>query len=249
MSRGRARIAWVNIWRAAITTGLNRESAVCAAFASLTASVTEDLGPDRVVDTLSSECVRLLPIDSLEVFLPGPNLERYPTAAEEGPALESFETGSEVVVDDLPAEAARWPGYAARMAGLGYVAVSALPLRAMEETIGAITFLSAETTVLSGEDRRLGQALADVAAHCLVQNRDLRHYRTLSGQLQTALDSRIIIEQAKGVLAERAGVGVSTAFQRLRAFARSSNRKLADVAHGVVDGSLDSEKLLRPRIH
>ncbi|WP_414941347.1 GAF and ANTAR domain-containing protein [Amycolatopsis sp. cmx-11-51] len=238
----------MNIWRVGITTGMNRESAVCAAFASLTASVTEDLGPDRVVDTLSSECVRLLPIDSLEIFLPGLNFERYPTADEEGPAIEAFETGSEVVVDDLPAEASRWPGYVARMTGLGYVAVSALPLRAMEETVGAVTFLSAENVVLGADDRRLGQSLADVAAHCLLQHRESRHYRTLSEQLQTALDSRIIIEQAKGVLAERAGIGVSTAFQRLRTFARSSNRRLSDVAHGVVNGSLDSEILLRPGI-
>ena len=231
---------------AGIAAGANRESAVCAAFASLTASVAEDRGPDRVVDTLSSECVRLLPIDSAEVFLPGLKSERYP-ALEAGPALESFETGSGVAVDDLSAEVTRWPGYVARMAGLGFAAVSALPLRAMEETVGAVTFLSTETAVLSAEDRRLGQALADVATLCLIQQRELRHYRTLSEQLQTALDSRVIIEQAKGMLAERAGVGVSKAFQRLRAFARSTNRKLSDVAHGVVDGTVDSEEFLRSR--
>jgi hypothetical protein len=227
--------------------GLTRESAVCAAFVSLTASVMEDPGPERVVDILSSECVRLLPIDSMEVFLPGVELERYATAVEEGPALESFESGSGVLVEDLSAEESRWPGYVARMTGLGYAAVSALPLRAMEETLGAVTFLSTETAVLAAEDRRLAQALAEAAAVCLLQQRELRHYRTLSAQLQTALDSRVVIEQAKGVLAERAGISVGKAFQRMRAFARGSNRKLPDVAHGVVDGSLDSEVFLRSR--
>nr|WP_246480998.1 GAF and ANTAR domain-containing protein [Amycolatopsis umgeniensis] len=183
----------------------------------------------------------------MEVFLPGLKLERYSAAGEKGPARESFETGNDVAVKDLSAEVARWPDYVARMTDLGYAAVSALPLRTMEETVGAVTFLSVETAVLSAEDRRLGQALADVATLCLRQQREVRHYRTLSAQLQSALDSRVIIEQAKGVLAERAGIGVSTAFQRMRSFARSSNSKLSDVAHAVVDGTVDSEKLLRPR--
>ncbi|WP_410659097.1 GAF and ANTAR domain-containing protein [Amycolatopsis sp. lyj-112] len=230
-----------------LVTEFGRELAVCAAFATLTASVTEDSGPDRVVDALAGECVRLLPIDSMEVFLPGLRLERYPAVTEEGPALESFETGRGIAIGDLSAAAARWPGYVDRMAGLGYVSVSALPMRAVDETVGAVTFLSTGSAVLSREDQRLGQALADVATLCLFQQRELRHYRTLSEQLQTALDSRVIIEQAKGVLAERGGVGVTTAFQRMRAFARGSNRKLADVAHGVVDGSLDTEEFLRPR--
>ncbi|OXM51167.1 GAF and ANTAR domain-containing protein [Amycolatopsis alba] len=207
----------------------------------------EDLGPDRVVDTLSSECARLLPIDSTEVFLPGLKLERHPAAVEEGPVLESFETGSDIAVHDLSAEVRRWPDYVARMVGQGYSTVSALPLRAMDQTVGSIAFLSVENAVLSAEDHRLGQALADVATQCLLQQRDLRHFRTLSEQLQTALDSRVIIEQAKGMLAERAHVDVSDAFQRLRAFARSSNRKLSEVAHEFVKGTLDNEKLLRPR--
>ncbi|MEV7554492.1 GAF and ANTAR domain-containing protein [Amycolatopsis sp. NPDC089917] len=237
----------MNSWCEKTASGVDRESAVCAAFASLTASVTEGLGPDRVVDTLSSECVRLLPIDSMEVFLPGLKLERDPPVVEEEPALESFKTGSAVFVEDLSIEAWLWPEYVARAVGLGYVAVSAIPLRAMEETVGSMTLLSAGTAVLSAGDHRLGQALADVAAQCLLQQRDLHHYRTLSDQLQTALDSRAIIEQAKGMLAECAGIDVRTAFQRLRAFARSSNRKLTEVAREFVEGTLDSEKLLRPR--
>ncbi len=195
------------------------------------------------MDTLSSECARLLPIDSTEVFLPGLELERHPAVVDEGPARESFETGNDIAVHDLSAEVSRWPDYVARTAGKGYAAVSALPLRTMDETVGAIAFLSAETMVLSAEDRRLGRALADVATLCLLQQRELRHYRTLSEQLQTALDSRIVIEQAKGMLAERVGVDLGTAFRRLRSFARSSNRKLSEVARGVVEGTLDTREL------
>lgn len=234
-----ARIARVNSWRA------DREPAVCAAFASLTASVTEDLEPDRVVDTLSGECARLLPIDSTEVFLPGLELERHPAVVDEGPARESYETGNDIAVHDLSAEVSRWPGYVAKRVGKGFAAVSALPLRTMDETVGAIAFLSAGTVVLSAEDRRLGRALADVATLCLLQQRELRHYRRLSEQLQTALDSRIVIEQAKGMLAERVGVDVGAAFHRLRSFARSTNRKLSEVARGVVEGTLDARELRR----
>lgn len=224
----------------------NREIAIYAAFTSLIASVTEDPGPDRVMDTLAGECRRLLPVDSTEVFLPGLWLEGS-EEVEAGPALESFESGKQVDVKDLAPAASRWPDYVERTTAQGYGSVFAIPMRFENEIVGSFTLLSVGSKGLSDEDQALGQALTDVAAQCLLRQRELRHYKLLSSQLQTALDSRIIIEQAKGVLAERAGVSVSAAFQRMRAYARGSNRKLADVAHGVVDGSLRTDAFLRSR--
>lgn len=199
------------------------------------------------MDTLSGECRRLLPVDSTEVFLPGLWLGEGPVEGEAGPALESFESGRRIAVKDLASAASRWPGYVERTAARGYASVFALPMRSENEIFGSFTLLTTESGGLTDQDQDLGQALTDVATLCLLQQRELRHYKLLSSQLQTALDSRIIIEQAKGVLAERAGVSVSAAFQRMRAYARGSNRKLADVAHGVVDGSLRTDAFLRPR--
>lgn len=226
---------------------MNRETAIYTAFTSLTASVTEDPGLDRVLDTLAGECRRLLPVDSTEVFLPELWLEDSRGEMEAGPALESFESGRRVAVKDLASAASRWPDYVERTAAQGFGSVFAIPMRSEDEIVGSFTLLSTGSEGLSAADQALGQALTDVATLCLLHQRELRHYKVLSSQLQTALDSRIIIEQAKGVLAERAGVSVSAAFQRMRSYARSSNRKLADVAHGVVDGSLRTDAFLRSR--
>ncbi len=230
-----------------IISQVSREAAICSAFTSLTDSVAEDSSPVMVMEALADECIRLLPVDSAEFFLPGLHLERYPSAAEDGPALEAFETGQGVTVTHLPLVAPRWPGYVERTVALGYISVSAFPMRSQGEIVGAMTLLSTESAELSDKDRLFGQALTDVATHCLAQQGELRHYKVLSTQLQTALDSRIIIEQAKGVLAERGGLSVSTAFERMRSFARGTNRKLADVAHGVVDGTLHTDGFIRSR--
>src|ERR1700723_1918145 len=137
----------------------------------------------------------------------------------------------------LAAAEGRWPRFvpAARAAGFG--AVQALPMRLREQVIGALNLFRADPGTLTPADIRVGQALADVATISLLHERSMRHSDTLNEQLQTALNSRVIIEQAKGKLAERLGVDTDQAFSLLRDRARTSNRRLSDLARAFVDGT------------
>ena len=138
---------------------------------------------------------------------------------------------------DLAAEAARWPRFAPAAREAGFAAVQALPMRLREQVIGALNLFGAVPGALPPADIRVGQALADVATISLLHERSMRHSDTLNEQLQTALNSRVIIEQAKGKLAERLGVDMDQAFSLLRDHARTSNRRLSDLARVLIDGT------------
>jgi hypothetical protein len=139
-------------------------------------------------------------------------------------------------VADLPADG-RWPHFNQAAAEIGFSAVHAVPMRLRTEVIGALNFFDTETGSMDLEGQRIGQALADVATIGLLQQRTIRQRDNVTEQLQTALNSRILIEQAKGALAERLNVSVDEAFSRLRGEARSRNRQLSDLAQSIVDGT------------
>jgi ANTAR domain len=115
--------------------------------------------------------------------------------------------------------------------------VHTLPLRLRGEAIGAMNLFHGQPGALPATDLALGQALADVATIGILQERAIRTRDVLTQQLETALHNRIIIEQAKGVVAEREGLDTGQAFERLRAISRAHNRRLADLAQAIVDGS------------
>ena len=127
----------------------------------------------------------------------------------------------------------------------GYRAVHALPMRLREETIGALNLFRVHPGALRAPSCASGQALADVATIGILQERAIRRREVLAEQLQVALNSRVIIEQAKGILAERGRLDMAQAFALLRGHARSNNRRLSDLARGVVDGTT-AEAILRP---
>jgi transcriptional regulator with GAF, ATPase, and Fis domain len=167
-------------------------------------------------------------------------LELFQLQNSEGPCLDCYTSGVPVQCADLAQVAERWPLFAAAAIETGYTSVQALPMRLRDSTIGAMNLFSAESGTLDAEAIAIGQALADVATIGILHERALRRQEEIAGQLQGALNSRILIEQAKGVLAERLGISVDEAFTALRAYARSGNHKLRDVATSVIDGSLDA---------
>jgi GAF domain-containing protein len=156
--------------------------------------------------------------------------------SDQGPCVDCFHSGQPVSVTDLPS-AGRWPRFTAAAAEAGFAAVHAVPMRLRTETIGALNFFSTQPGAIEESKLRLGQALADVATIGLLQQRAIHRRDALTEQLQTALNGRVLIEQAKGVLAERLGMSVEDAFNVLRQAARGQNRQLSGLALAIVDGS------------
>lgn len=162
-------------------------------------------------------------------------VELFQLQNQEGPCLEAFRTGEPVINVDLANAAGRWPLFAPRAAAAGFLSVHAFPLRLREQVIGALNVFGGATGgELAGDVAPIVQALADVATIGLLQERAIRRGEELTEQLQGALNSRIVIEQAKGVVAQAQGVSVDEAFTRIRAFARNHNRRLTDLAQVIV---------------
>jgi transcriptional regulator with GAF, ATPase, and Fis domain len=172
-------------------------------------------------------------------------LDLFELQNQEGPCLDCYRTGEPVLNHRLAPADDRWPNFAAEARRLGFTAVHALPMRLRGEVIGAVNIFAANAPALTPSEIEVGQALADVATVGLLQERSIREARLLNEQLQAALNSRIVIEQAKGMLAERRGIEMDAAFDALRAHARNTNQKLSAVAQSLLTGTLSAEELER----
>jgi transcriptional regulator with GAF, ATPase, and Fis domain len=199
---------------------------------------------ERCVDLLEVSAVGLLLTDrrgALRVMAASSEetrlLELFQIQVDEGPCLDCFRSGDPVSVGDLAECGSRWPQFARAAAETGFAAVTALPMRLREEVIGALNLFNFRPGDLSADQQRIGQALADIATIGILQQRAISSRDLLAAQLESALRSRVVIEQAKGVIAERHGIDQGQAFERLRASARNNNRRLADLAKAIVDGS------------
>ena len=206
---------------------------------------------DRAASLVDAAAVGIVladPRGRLE-FMAGSNenvklLELFQLQNHEGPCLEAFRTGQPVINVDLRAAGDRWPKFAPRAAALGYQAVHAFPLRLRQQVIGAMNvFGMRKGGDFHDTDITVMQALADVASIALIQERAIRRGEVLSEQLQSALNSRIVIEQAKGAVAQARGISVDDAFARIRGYARRRNRRLTDVAHTIVADPTTAEQL------
>ena len=164
-------------------------------------------------------------------------LELFQLQNDQGPCLECFRTGQPVTATDLAGPAPRWPRFAQAATQAGFATVEALPMRLRGQVIGALNLFRAEPGPLDPADLRIAQALADVATIGLLQERNVRRRETVAEQLQAALNSRVMIEQAKGKLAERLSIDMDRAFTMLRDYARNTNQHLTDVARDFVDGA------------
>jgi transcriptional regulator with GAF, ATPase, and Fis domain len=170
-------------------------------------------------------------------------LDLFELQNQEGPCLDCYRTGEAIVNHSLARPDNQWPRFAAEARRLGFTTVHALPMRLRGEVIGAVNIFASNATALTPPEIEVGQALADVATVGLLQERSIREARLLNEQLQSALNSRIVIEQAKGMLAERRGIEMDAAFDALRAYARNTNQKLSAVAQSLLAGTLSAEVL------
>ncbi len=162
-------------------------------------------------------------------------LELFQIQHEEGPCLDCYRTGRAVTVADLTTASSRWPAFAERALASGVTSVHAFPMRLRDQVIGALNVFGREPRALEPDEARVVQALADLATIAIIQERLVRQAEILTEQLQFALNSRVVIEQAKGAVARSLGVSVEDAFDLMRAHARHRRIRLTELAHDIVD--------------
>jgi transcriptional regulator with GAF, ATPase, and Fis domain len=219
-------------------------------FIEMADTLVDDFDLLDFLHVLTVRCVQLLDVDAAGLLLTDAQgdlqvvaastertrlLELFQLQTAEGPCLDCFHTGTPVSVDDLTS-AGKWPRFTAAASEVGFLAVHALPMRLRTDVIGALNLFGTAPGALDMEKLRLGQGLADIATVGLLQQRAINRRDAVTEQLQAALNSRILIEQAKGLLAERLQVNVAEAFAILRSSARSRNRRLSDLARALVEG-------------
>jgi hypothetical protein len=237
------------------TTGGQRLAPV---FVELADTLLADFDVAEFLHILTLRCVEVLDVDAAGILLTDQldrlqlvaasterarRLELFQLRIDQGPCLDAFATGRPVISTDLAADTDRWPKFAAAAAEHGFTAVHALPMRLRDTTIGALNLFTAGRA-LDEAGQATGQAMADIATIGILSARAATRRDLLTGQLQTALDTRVLIEQAKGVLAERHQISMEQAFTVLRSRARSTSTKLTEVATGVVTGFLDLSALV-----
>jgi GAF domain-containing protein len=166
------------------------------------------------------------------------HLELFQVQHAEGPCLDCYRSHEPVITTDLAEETGRWPDFAPRAGEAGVRSVHAFPMRLRDRVIGALNVFGDEPMSLGPADVKVVQAMADVATIAILQERAIASAELLTEQLQGALNSRIVIEQAKGVVSRDHDVSVDEAFVALRSHARSEHLRLADLAHDVVNGTV-----------
>ena len=237
-----------------MTTTSTRETRLSTAFVKLADTLVDDFDVVELLHWLVEECTDILDTQAGGLLIVDPAgelqlvastsedaqlVEVFQLAAGSGPCLDCFNTGTAVTVGDISAESWRWPEFAAEALRLGYKSVHATPLRLRGQTIGTMNLFSHHIGALKPEDIAIAQALADVATIGILQERHIRSANVISEQLQSALDSRVLIEQAKGVLAATLPTNMNNAFAILRTHARNNNLSLRKVAEDVIARRLD----------
>ncbi|EME54670.1 GAF and ANTAR domain-containing protein [Amycolatopsis decaplanina] len=223
-------------------------------FVQLADTLVDDFDLVEFLDLLAFRCVGLLGVRAAGLLLADARgtltmvaasdektrlLELFQLRNSEGPCLDCYRGAEPVLCPDLTRASESWPKFSREAENAGFRSVYALPMRLREEVIGALSLFGTRPASLDRNGLRLAQALADVATIGILHHRSLQRQEIITAQLQTALNSRVTIEQAKGVLAERLRISVDDAFGVLRAYARSNNRKILAVAAGIIDRTVD----------
>lgn len=238
-----------------------REAELARSLVELADTLVADFDVVELLTRLTDRCIDVLDVGAAGIMLAGPDgalrvmaassetmrlLELFELQTDEGPCLDCFRTGRPAVNQSLTDVDGPWPRFAREVMAAGFSSAHALPMRLRGTVIGALNLFNVEARQMRQADIDAGQALADIATIAILQHRAAREAQVINAQLSNALNTRIVIEQAKGMLAEREGLDVERSFLVLRNHARNHNLRLADVARAVIDGTLASSSLDDP---
>lgn len=241
---------------------VKRESLLIETLVELADYLVADYDVIDVLTVLCNRVVQTLNVDEAGVMLASPGgelqfiaassesmkiLELFQIQADEGPCVDCYRTGSSIVNHALAEPDERWPNFTPQALARGFQSVHCLPMRLRGQTIGALNLFRAHQGPLEVEDVAVAQGLADMATIAILQHRSSLKSGMVNQQLSYALNSRIIIEQAKGMIAQSLSCDMDSAFLRLRTHSRNHNEGLTDVAVRVVDGSLAISLLDEPK--
>jgi GAF domain-containing protein len=233
---------------------LSRESRLNAAFVTVADTLTADYDVVDLLHTLVTECTDILDAEAGGLLLADSTgqlqvvastseradlVEVFQLAAGAGPCVDCFVSGQPVSVPDIQESTENWPAFRAAALAQGFLSVHATPMRLRGEIIGTMNLFRTTVGTLTKRDADVAQALADVATIGILQERVAAQSHVVAEQLQRALDSRVLIEQAKGVLSQSGGLTMEEAFIVLRAHARNNNLTLRTVAEAVASRTLD----------
>lgn len=232
---------------------MTRESQLIATLVELADNLVDEFDVIEVLTMLCNRCVETIDVDASGVMLVSPAgdlqyvasssesmrvLELYQIQVNEGPCLDCFRSG-EAIIDRVLVDATdEWPQFSPIAIEQGFHSVYCLPMRLRGRVIGALNFFRNESAPLDANDVVVAQGLADVATIAILQHQSFVDARVLNSQLSNALNSRIAIEQAKGMISQATNCDMVESFDRLRAYSRNHNLRLTAVANSVVDGSL-----------
>lgn len=237
---------------------MSRERLLASTFVELADTLTDEFDVLDFLHRLVSRSADLLGADAASLILANQRgelqlvastthdvevLGLLAIATEQGPCLDAFHTGVAVVNVDRAEAEQRWPDFMRNAAEIGFRSIQVLPLNLRSEVLGALTLLFVDDLTLDEDGLAVGQALTAVGTIGLLQERTPRQKEILALQLQTALDLHVMIEQAKGAVAERAGSGVPEAFDMIAAYSRDRHQPLSAVARQLLDGTLDLDQL------
>lgn len=237
--------------------GTSREARINAAFVTVADTLTSDYDMVDLLHILVQECVGILDMQAGGLMLVDGSgelhlmtstseaagfVEVMQLNADAGPCIDCFHSGTAVSVKDI-ARAPGWPAFRSAAAGQGFQSVLATPMKLRGKIIGTMNLFGADPREVSSRDAAVAQALADVATIGILQERVIREGHLMEEQLHRALDSRILIEQAKGVIANELSITMDEAFGLLRKYARDGNLTIRSVSESVSDRTLGVEQM------
>jgi GAF domain-containing protein len=230
------------------------EALVCSTLIELADNRLDDFDAVELLNLLATRCVIVLGVSTAGVMLVAPEgdlhcvassteamraMELFELQTSEGPCVDSFRLHQRIIAETPETLKLRWPRFGNEAVHAGYKSAYAFPMRLRDEHIGSLNIFRHEDGLMSSEDLLAAQAFADMASISILHQRLTLEAKALNDQLTTALTSRVVLEQAKGVLVGKRGVKIEDAFTWMRHHARNNNVKLAVVAQEIVNGTLN----------